>query len=405
LRDPQGRIVCWFHLQIDIDDRKRAEEALHAREAELRRANQYLTVAQELSQTGSYARDVPTDEQTLSDQMYRIMEFDPAKKVTHEMVLGRIHPEDLSAVEEATRIAMEAGKDFEMTYRIVTGSGAVKHLHSFSRRQAEITDRLVYIGATQDVTEIKLAEEALNKARAELAHVARVMTLGALTASIAHEVNQPLSGIITNASTCLRMLAADPPNVDGARATAQRTLRDGNRASEIIQRLRAMFAHKERTAERVDLNEAAREVLALSLSEFQRSSVILRTDFDESLPSITGDRVQLQQVILNLILNAADAMRTVEDRPRNLVVATMSEDGKRGRLSVSDSGVGIDPQNTAKLFETFFTTKTSGMGVGLSISRSIIESHEGRIWATNNDGPGATFAFSIPCTSAPAPDA
>ena len=399
LRDANGHIIRWYNLLIDIDERKRAEEALKAREAELMRANQYLTVAQELSQTGSYARDVPTDEQTLSDQMYRIMEFDPAKKVTHEMVLGRIHPEDLPAFEGAQRVAMEAGKDFEMTYRIVTGSGAVKHLHSFSRRVAEITDRLVYIGATQDVTEIKLAEEALNKARAELTHAARVMTLGALTASIAHEVNQPLSGIITNASTCLRMLAADPPNLDGARATAQRTLRDGNRASEIIQRLRAMFAHKERTAESVDLNEAAREVLALSLSELQRSGVILRTDFDESLPAVTGDRVQLQQVILNLILNAADAMRAIDDRPRELLVTTASEDANRVRLSVRDSGLGIDPENFAKLFDAFYTTKSDGMGVGLSISRSIIESHEGRLWATANDGPGATFSFSIPSGS------
>jgi signal transduction histidine kinase len=224
----------------------------------------------------------------------------------------------------------------------------------------------------------------------------RVMTLGALTASIAHEVNQPLSGIITNASTCLNMLAADPPNLDGARATAQRTLRDGNRASEVIQRLRNLFAHKQPKTEPVDLNDATREVLALSAGELQNNRVTVRAELDAGLPAVTGDRIQLQQVILNLTLNAIDAMREVEDRPRNLLVATGREDTGRVCMSVRDSGVGIDPQSIEKLFGAFYTTKTHGMGIGLALSRSIIESHDGRLWASANDGPGATFAFSIP---------
>jgi signal transduction histidine kinase len=224
-----------------------------------------------------------------------------------------------------------------------------------------------------------------------------------LSASITHEINQPLSGIITNASTCLRMLAADPPNLDGARTTAQRTLRDGNRAAEVIQRLRGLFAHKQPRTEPVDLNDAALEVLALSSSELQRSHVIVRTDFDEGLPDVRGDRVQLQQVILNLILNAADAMREVDGRPRNLMVATTREETNQVRLSVRDSGVGIDPEGLERLFEAFYTTKSHGMGIGLSISRSIIESHEGRLWASAHEGPGATFSFSIPCGSEPAP--
>ncbi len=223
------------------------------------------------------------------------------------------------------------------------------------------------------------------------------MTLGALTASIAHEVNQPLSGIITNASTCLRMLADDPPNLEGARATVQRMLRDGNRASEVIQRLRALFTRKQPTTESVDLNDAAREVLAVSSSELQRAASFCEPNFDTGLPTVSGDRVQLQQVILNLILNAADAMMTVDDRPRNLLVWTASEENANHvRMSVRDSGVGIDPQNIDKLFNAFYTTKSHGMGVGLSISHSIIESHQGRLWATANDGPGATFSFSIP---------
>ena len=226
--------------------------------------------------------------------------------------------------------------------------------------------------------------------------MARVTSLGALTASIAHEVNQPLSGIITNASTCLRMLAADPPNVDGARETARRTIRDGNRASDVITRLRALFSKKDATTESVDLNEATREVIALSLSELQRNRVILRAELADDLPPVTGDRVQLQQVILNLLLNASDAMSGVDDRPRQLVIRTERDEGDRVRLTVQDAGVGFDPQAVDRLFEAFYTTKSDGMGIGLSVSRSIIESHHGRLWATPNDGPGATFSFSIP---------
>jgi signal transduction histidine kinase len=292
-----------------------------------------------------------------------------------------------------------AGTDPEFGFRIVTSRGVVKHLRGVAHRIERITDRPMFIGAVQDVTASKVAEEALNKARAELTHVARVMTLGALTASIAHEVNQPLSGIITNATTCMRMLDADPPNVDGARATAQRTLRDGNRASEVVQRLRAMFVRKQATTEPVDLNEAAREVLALSSSELQRCRVVLRTDLATDLPRVSGDRVQLQQVILNLVVNAADAMKEVDDRPRDMLVTSVHEDSDRVRFSVCDAGMGIDPQNLPKLFDAFYTTKSHGMGIGLSISRSIIESHKGRLWASANAGPGATFFFSIPCHS------
>jgi signal transduction histidine kinase len=216
-----------------------------------------------------------------------------------------------------------------------------------------------------------------------------------LTASIAHEVNQPLAGIVTNASTCLRMLAADPPNVEGARETARRTLRDGERASEVIARLRALFSKKTTTIGSIDLNEAAREVVALSMSELQRQHVAVRTELASDLPPVRGDRVQLQQVILNLLLNASDAMSTVADRPRELVIAT-SSDGAEIRVSVRDTGIGFDAGDPDRLFDAFYTTKSSGMGMGLSVSRSIMEHHGGRLWATRNRGPGATFSFSIP---------
>ena len=234
--------------------------------------------------------------------------------------------------------------------------------------------------------------------------MARVTSLGVLTASIAHELNQPLSGIITNANTCLRMLAADSPDVDGARETARRTIRDGNRASEVIARLRALFTKKESTTEPLDLNEATREVIALSSSNLQRHRVILRQELADNLPPVNGDRVQLQQVILNLLLNAADAMSDIDDRPRDLVVSTTRDDGDRVRVTVRDVGVGLDPENTDKMFDAFYTTKSGGMGMGLSVSRSIIERHRGRLWVERNDGPGATFTFSIPLDPARVPE-
>jgi C4-dicarboxylate-specific signal transduction histidine kinase len=245
----------------------------------------------------------------------------------------------------------------------------------------------------------RLAQEALNKARSELAQVARATALSALTAAIAHEVNQPLSGIVTNASTCVRMLDANPPNLEGARETAKRTIRDGNRASEVITRLRALFSKKTVSYEPFDLSEAAKEVIALSLGDLQRNRVIVQTDLATELPFVLGDRIQVQQVILNLIRNASDAMSTVNDRPRELMLKTALDQGGGVCLSVKDLGVGFDSETEEKLFEPFYTTKADGMGIGLSVSRSIMESHRGRLWAIRNEGPGATFLFSIPCTT------
>jgi PAS domain S-box-containing protein len=359
-------------------------------------AHSHLTEAQRLSHTGSFTWDVQADRHLWSEEIYRIFGLEPGIPVRMPMLLSAIHPEDLSGVETLLGAAVQGDQQFDLVFRIVRPEGTVKHAHVVGHRSEHILDRPVFVGALRDITESKVAEEALHKARAELAHVSRVMTLGALTASIAHEVNQPLSGIITNASTCLLMLDSDPPNVAGARATAQRTLRDGNRAAEVIQHLRALFARTQPANEPVDLNDATREVLALSSSELHRSRVILRTDFDANLPTVHGDRVQLQQVILNLIINAADSMREIDDRPRHLLVATSRDDGNGTRLSVSDTGIGIDPQNIEQLFNAFYTTKRHGMGVGLSISRTIIESHAGRLWAAANEDHGATFCFCLP---------
>jgi C4-dicarboxylate-specific signal transduction histidine kinase len=362
----------------------------------LRRSEAFLTEAQRLSLTGSFSWRVSTDEITWSDELYRIFEFDPGMPVTLELIGTRVHPEDLPLLRAALERARDTGADFEHEHRLQMPDGSIKYLRMVAHGIRDEDGRLEYVGAIQDVTGPRLSEQALGKAQSELAHVARVSALSTLTASIAHEVNQPLSGIITNASTCLRMLAADPPDLDGARETARRAIRDGNRASEVIARVRTLFTKKEFATESVDLNGATREVAALLLGELQRNRVVLQLELPQSLPSVTGDRIQLQQVILNLVRNASDAMATVEDRPRRLLIGTEDEDGDRVRVTVRDTGVGVDPQNLTKLLDAFYTTKSEGMGIGLSVSRSIIERHHGRLWGEPNDGPGATFLFSIP---------
>jgi C4-dicarboxylate-specific signal transduction histidine kinase len=241
----------------------------------------------------------------------------------------------------------------------------------------------------------------LERARSELAHLARVSSLGTLAAAIAHEVTQPLTGIIINAGTCAAMLGTDPPNMMCAGDAARRIMRDAHRACEVVARLRALFDKRARTLEFVDLNEAAREVASLSSSELCRSGIILRQEYTDPLPAVTGDRVQLQQVILNLLLNATDAMRAIEDRPRLLTIRTQPDGPDHVSLSVRDAGPGFEPQRVEKFFEPFYTTKRDGMGIGLSVSRSIVESHHGRLWGTLNEGPGATFAFAIPRAPGP----
>ncbi len=389
LLDADDNIVRWYDLLTDIDDRRRAEEALKRSEA-------FLAEGQHLSRTGSFSWRVATNEITWSEQMYRIFEFDQDTPVTLERISARVHPEDIPSLHALIDRVRIEGSPFEFEHRLQMPDRSIKYLHMVAHGTRDPEGRLEYIGAVQDVTQRRASEEELNKVRLELTRVARVTTLGTITASMAHEVNQPLSGIITNASTCLRMLNADPPNVDGARETARRAIRDGNRASEVINRLRALFSQKESAAESVDLNDATKEVIALSLSDLQRNRAILLLELAEDLPLVTGDRVQLQQVIMNLLRNASDAMSAIHDRPRQLVIKTERDEDDRVRLAVRDEGVGLDPQAMDKLFQAFYTTKNDGMGIGLSVSRSIIESHDGRLWATPNDGPGATFAFSIP---------
>jgi signal transduction histidine kinase len=400
---PERRVLVTFE---DVTARKQAEaandlRAIAERKDGLRRSEAFLAEAQRLSLTGSFSWRVSTDEITWSQQLYRIFEFDPGMPVTLELIGTRVHPEDMPLLRDKFERARDTGTDFEHEHRLQMPDQSIKHLHMVAHGIRDEDGRLEYIGAVQDVTARRLSEQALVKAQSELAHVARVSALSTLTASIAHEVNQPLSGIITNASTCLRMLAADPPDLDGARETTRRAIRDGNRASEVIARVRTLFTKKELATESVDLNGATREVTALLVGELQRNRVLLQLELAQDLPTVTGDRIQLQQVILNLVRNASDAMAAVDDRPRQLLIRTEAEDGESVRVSVRDAGVGVDRQSMTKLLDAFYTTKSDGMGIGLSVSRSIIERHHGRLWAEPNDGPGATFLFSIPVTQRP----
>jgi PAS domain S-box-containing protein len=390
LLDEQGQILKWHGTVVDVHDWKQAQE-------KLRRSEAFLAEAQHLSSVGSFTCRFALDEFTWSDELYRIYEIDPVVPLTLELIVSRVHSDDVALFQEMVDRARAGVSDFEFEARLMMPDHSVKYLHFIVHGPRAKDGQLEYFGAIQDVTQRRLAEEALGKARAELTHVARVSSLGALTASIAHEVNQPLAGIMTNASTCVRMLAADPPNSQIACESARYMIRDAERASNVIKRLRALFAKRSAAAESVDLNVVTREVVALSLSELQRGRVILSMQLAEGLPLITGDRVQLQQVILNLLLNAAEAMSGIDDRPRELLIRTESEKSDRVRLTVQDAGVGFEPRDMSRLFEAFYTTKSSGMGIGLSVSRSIIESHNGQLWAVPNDGPGATFSFSIPC--------
>ena len=365
-------------------------------EEQVRRSEAFLAEAQRLTRIGSFSWRVEDNEIRWSVELYRIFEFDQGLPVTFDLIGSRVHPDDLPLMSDMIGKAQSAANHLEYQHRIVMPNRSIKHLHFTAHSRRDPEGRLEYIGAVQDVTQRHLAEAALATARAELANAAKISSLGVLTASIAHEVSQPLSGIITNASTCLRMLERDSPNVDGVREMARLTLRDGKRASDVILRLRALFSKKEFAREPVDLNDAAREVIVLSLTDLERNRVILRTEFADDLPLAPGDRIQLQQVISNLLRNASEAMSAVNDRPRLLQIAIRPHPGRQVCLSVADAGVGLDSERIDRLFEPFYTTKSNGMGIGLSVSRSIIESHQGRLWATPNEGPGATFSFSIP---------
>jgi signal transduction histidine kinase len=367
---------------------------------QLKQSEAYLSEAQQLSHTGSFGWRVTTGELRWSDETFRIFQCDRETKPSIDLVIRRTHPEDEALVKQTIEAAARDGTDFDFEHRLLLPDASIKYLHVVAHVTKDKWGGCEFIGAIMDVTANKRGEEALRQAQSELAHVTRRTTMGELAASIAHEVNQPLAGIVMNGNASLRWLASSPPNLVEAREAIQRVIRDGKRAGDVIARIRALFKKAGRVREELDINEAIREVLALMRNEMQKNSIALRLYLAGDLPPVVGDRVQVQQVLLNLILNAIEAMSGVEQRVRKLVVKTWLNEEQQVCVEVQDAGVGLDPEGAAKIFDSFHTTKPGGMGMGLSISRSIVENHCGRLWATPNSGPGATFQFTLatrPC--------
>jgi NO-binding membrane sensor protein with MHYT domain/signal transduction histidine kinase len=388
-------IVLGLALLTSWVDMRFATQTLEVQERKLQQSEAYLSEAQRLSHTGSFGWRVSTGEVTWSEESFRIFQYDRTTKPTVELILQRVHPEDAALVKQTIERAAQDGKDFDLEYRLVMPDRSVKYVHVVAHALSGESGSIEFVGAVMDVTGRKRAEEALHQAQTDLARVNRVTTMGELTASLAHEVNQPIGAAVTNASTCLRWLAGDTPNLEEARAAAMRVVTDGKRAAEIISRVRLMF--KKGTAERelVDVNEVVREMIILLQREAARHSISVRTELSGDLPPVTGDRVQLQQVMMNLIINSIDAMKDVEGT-RELVISSQRTENAQIQISVMDTGAGLPQQHADQIFNAFFTTKSHGTGLGLRISRSIVESHGGRLWAADNPPRGASFCFTLP---------
>jgi PAS domain S-box-containing protein len=329
-------------------------------------------------------------------------EFSAADSPGNEV--ATFHPDDREYVVEKWRSAVATGEEFEVEARVRTATGEYR---TMLVRAAPLRDEKGHVvkwyGVSTDIEDLRRAvealresEETLRSAQAELAHANRVATMGQLTASIAHEVNQPLAGVVANAEACLRWLDRETPNLDAARSSVECIINDGNRASEVIRRVRALATKTETKQEPLDINRAISEVVPLVKRELINHKVSLRTELEPALPAVLADRVQLHQVIINLVMNSIEAMQSVTDRPRELVIGSHQDETHRVLVTVTDSGVGISAENADRLFNAFFTTKSSGMGMGLSICRSIVEAHGGRMSAANNVGPGATFQCVLP---------
>jgi PAS domain S-box-containing protein len=498
----------------DITDRKQAQD-------KLQRSDAYLAEAQRLSHTGSFSWSVSSGEIFWSEETFRIFAYDRATKPTWELVLQRVHPEDIALVQQLIDRASHDGKDWGLDYRLLMPDGSVKYVHVMAHAIRDESGTLEFVGAVMDITELKQAEEvlreqarlldlthdtvfirdmndvitywnrgaeelygwkreetvgkvthqlmqtifpapleeinaellrtgrwegelihtkrdgtqvivasrwsmqqdergrpvailetnnditerkqaeeALRKAQTELAHVTRVMTMGELTASIAHEVNQPLAAIVTNGEACVRLLAGNPPDLEDAREAVAAMIRDGHRASDVIRRLRALVKKTPPQLEWLDVNALIREVLALTRSDVQRQGVALQTDLAADLPRVVGDRIQVQQVLLNLLMNGFDALRGVPEGAHELRVSSGTDASQAVRVAVRDTGIGLAATSLDRLFDAFYTTKPEGLRLGLAISRAIIEAHGGQLWAAPNAGPGATFQFTLPRPSA-----
>ncbi len=387
--DPVFLVSC-----EDVTERKRAEDKLQQSEA-------FLSEAQRLSHTGSFAWHVPSGEISWSEEMFRLFEYDTSVKPTLDLVLQRIHPGDRPFIQEllgGEGAEVSVGED---EFRLLMPDGRVKHILSLRATGGDEYARTsTLVGSIMDVTQREQAEQALRQAQADLARVSRVTTMGELTANLAHEVNQPITAAVTNANACLRWLAADIPNLEEARAAARRIVNDGTRAAEIVSRTRQVFEKGAPHRQPVDIDDVIRETITLLNGEAARHAISVRQRLAAGFPDVMGDRLQLQQVVMNLIMNSIEALKEVEGA-RDLLIKSQRTDEDEVLVSVSDSGVGLPPRRAEQLFDTFFTTKPHGTGMGLSISRSIVEAHGGRLWAEPNIPRGAVFQFTLSSEAEP----
>jgi len=392
--DPIDLVASIAFLTTSVVITQLVSRVRNLMQEKLERSETYLAEAQQLSHTGSFGWKVATGEIVWSAETFRIFQLDQTKKPTMELIFQRLHPEDAAFVKRAVEMATQEAKDFQFEHRLLMPDGSVKYINVVAHAGTDNAGRLEFVGAVMDITGRKQAEDSLHTAQANLARIARLTTMGELAATIAHEVNQPLAGVVNNANACLRWLGRESPDLDEARDAIRRILRDGNRGSEVIARIRAVLKQEPSPKEYLDINEVVLETIALTGVYLQGAS--LQTDLSRALPGVFADRIQLQQVLLNLLVNAMDAMKTVADRPRILSIKTADHEDNSILVAIQDSGIGLDQKQTEQLFEVFYTTKPQGMGMGLAISRSIIEGHGGRLWAEANNGPGATFKFTLP---------
>jgi signal transduction histidine kinase len=408
----QGRLVGALYLENNLAPRvftsgKLAILELLASQAaislqnvrlydELRRSEAYLSEAQRLSHTGTFGWRPSSGKLYWTEELFRIFEYDPANTPTLELLQLRVHPDDAAAFRQVTERASNDGQDFAHAYRLRMPDERVKHVNVVARAFRDEAGDLEFVGAVMDVTAIRVAERELQKSQADLAHVSRVTSLGELTASIAHEVNQPLGAVMFNAEACLSWLDHEQPNLTEAHAALERIIRDGTRAGEVVRRIRGLAKKADTKMLPLDLNETLSEALMLVQHELLGSGVALRLEQASIPPVVLADKVQLQQVVLNLVINSIEALQPVTDRARELVIRSEQADAGEVRVTVTDCGVGFSAAGAERLFNTFFTTKSSGLGMGLSICRSIIERHGGRIWAVPNVPHGASIQFTLP---------
>lgn len=389
LRDEAGAVAAWYGTNTDIEDRKRAE-------IELQRSEAYSAEAQKLSMTGSFAWDFLSDDHFWSDQTYEIMGFDRSVKPSIELINQRVHPDDRGHFQREVDRTGQGAQTYDYEQRLLMPDGQIKHLHLVAHRVTYESGKEEIVGAIMDVTEARKAQEALHAAQAALAHASRVATLGEISATIAHEVNQPLAAIITNGEAGLRWLARPEPDVEEVRELTKRVVADAQRASEIVGRILAMAARRAPEQTLLALDDVIAESMVFLRHEFQSKGVSVALDRAPALPRVVGDRTQLQQVVVNLAINAVQAMAGAGRR--SILIRTMLADPATVCCMIEDSGPGIDPTHLPRIFDSFFTTKDTGMGIGLRISRSIIEAHNGHIRVDNQSTlGGARFSFALPC--------